>query len=99
MQRQPIWGQHSKPGLSMVLVESTSNYNLFKFQHNLAYQQAQFKFLEAVDSMNPDNILVSLKCGFGDIFSDFGERLQSSFINNLFLAFFSQSQPVYCLDK
>ncbi|RXG56985.1 Transcription factor 25 [Armadillidium vulgare] len=57
VQGQPYRAQHSKPGISMVLVESTPSYNLFKFQHNTTYQQTQFKFLEAVESFNPDNIL------------------------------------------
>jgi hypothetical protein len=31
----------------------------FKYEHNTTYQQIQKRFLEAVESLNPDNIVVS----------------------------------------
>jgi hypothetical protein len=31
----------------------------FKYEHNTNYQQIQKRFLEAVESLNPDNIVVS----------------------------------------
>jgi SAM-dependent MidA family methyltransferase len=31
----------------------------FKYEHNTSYQQIQKRFLEAVESLNPDNIVVS----------------------------------------
>ena len=33
----------------------------FKFEHNKEYRQIQFTFWDAVSSMNPANIVVSLK--------------------------------------
>lgn len=65
VQGQPQWSQHQKPGISMVLVDSDTPYPVFKYVHSTAYQQFQFKFLEAVESLNPENIMVSqcLSCG------------------------------------
>lgn len=34
-------------------------YNYFCYQHSKDYQQVQFKFLDAVESLNPNNIMVS----------------------------------------
>lgn len=53
------WTRHQRPGLSMVVAETTSGYQVFKYVHNQTYQQCQFKFLEAVESLNPENIMVS----------------------------------------
>jgi len=35
------------------------DYAYFKYEHNTNYQQIQKRFLEAVESLNPDNIVVS----------------------------------------
>ncbi|KAG8224133.1 hypothetical protein J437_LFUL001827 [Ladona fulva] len=51
------WPQIGKPGLSMSLVEMKEGVLYFKYEHNLHYQQIQMKFLEAVESLNPDNIV------------------------------------------
>lgn len=51
------WPQIGKPGLSMSLVETKNGVQYFKYEHNLHYQQIQMKFLEAVESLNPDNIV------------------------------------------
>ncbi|XP_069986602.1 ribosome quality control complex subunit TCF25 [Penaeus vannamei] len=60
VQGQPQWSQHQKPGISMVLVDSDTPYPVFKYVHSTAYQQFQFKFLEAVESLNPENIMTLL---------------------------------------
>ncbi|XP_043937663.1 transcription factor 25 [Protopterus annectens] len=55
------WPRYSKTGLSMRLLETKSGIQYFTFEHNRDYQQVQFKFLEAVDSMDPHNIVVLLQ--------------------------------------
>lgn len=48
------------PGLSMRLLESKKGLSYFAFEHSEEYQQTQHKFLAAVESMEPNNIVV---CG------------------------------------
>ncbi|XP_041505704.1 transcription factor 25 isoform X2 [Microtus oregoni] len=55
------WPRYSKPGLSMRLLESKKGLSFFAFEHNEEYQQAQHKFLVAVESMEPNNIVVLLQ--------------------------------------
>nr|BAC32344.1 unnamed protein product [Mus musculus] len=55
------WPRYSKPGLSMRLLESKKGLSFFAFDHNEEYQQAQHKFLVAVESMEPNNIVVLLQ--------------------------------------
>ncbi|KAM4833775.1 ribosome quality control complex subunit TCF25 isoform 2-T2 [Thomomys bottae] len=55
------WPRYSKPGLSMRLLESKKGLSFFAFEHNEEYQQAQHKFLAAVESMEPNNIVVLLQ--------------------------------------
>lgn len=55
------WPRYSKPGLSMRLLESKKGLSSFAFEHNEEYQQAQHKFLVAVESMEPNNIVVLLQ--------------------------------------
>lgn len=45
-------------GLTMSLKETRGNLNFFVFEHNHQYQQVQFKFYDAVESLNPQNIMV-----------------------------------------
>lgn len=45
-------------GLSMRLLESKKGLSFFAFEHSEEYQQAQHKFLVAVESMEPNNIVV-----------------------------------------
>ncbi|XDV29369.1 hypothetical protein PO909_032505 [Leuciscus waleckii] len=45
----------------MSLVESKDGIQHFTFEHNRDYQQVQFKFFDAVESMDPNNILVLLQ--------------------------------------
>lgn len=42
----------------MRLLESKKGLSFFAFEHNEEYQQAQHKFLVAVESMEPNNIVV-----------------------------------------
>ena len=44
----------------MSLVESTRGQQVFTFDHSAQYQQAQFEFLDAVESLIPQNIVVSI---------------------------------------
>lgn len=60
VQGHPHWAHHPRPGISMVVAESTPSYPVFKYVHSQAYQQFQFKFLEAVESLNPENIMTLL---------------------------------------
>lgn len=52
------WPQIGKPGISMSLVEPKSGgIQYFAYEHSVNYRQIQNKFLEAVESLNPDNIV------------------------------------------
>ncbi|XP_054426256.1 ribosome quality control complex subunit TCF25 [Pteronotus mesoamericanus] len=55
------WPRYTKPGLSMRLLESRKGLSYFAFEHNEEYQQTQHKFLAAVESMEPNNIVVLLQ--------------------------------------
>uniref|UniRef100_A0A673KQY4 Transcription factor 25 (basic helix-loop-helix) n=1 Tax=Sinocyclocheilus rhinocerous TaxID=307959 RepID=A0A673KQY4_9TELE len=55
------WPRFSRPGISMSLVESKDGIQRFTFEHNRDYQQVQFKFLDAVESMDPNNFVVLLQ--------------------------------------
>ncbi|CAL8382274.1 unnamed protein product [Arctogadus glacialis] len=54
------WPRFSRPGISMSLVQSKEGLHYFTFEHSRDYQQVQFKFMDAVDSMNNNNILTLL---------------------------------------
>ncbi|KAK1330593.1 hypothetical protein QTO34_010789 [Cnephaeus nilssonii] len=55
------WPRYAKPGLSMRLLESKKGLSFFAFEHSEEYQQTQHKFLAAVESMEPNNIVVLLQ--------------------------------------
>ncbi|ELR58742.1 Transcription factor 25 [Bos mutus] len=55
------WPRYTKPGLSMRLLESRKGRSVFAFEHSEEYQQTQHKFLAAVESMEPNNIVVLLQ--------------------------------------
>lgn len=42
----------------MTLLQSKEGVQYFTFEHGRQYQQVQFKFLDAVESMDPNNIVV-----------------------------------------
>ncbi|XP_026473372.1 transcription factor 25 isoform X2 [Ctenocephalides felis] len=46
-----------KSGLGMDLVKNSGGIHTFCFTHGPSYQQTQKKFLEAVESLNPENIV------------------------------------------
>lgn len=54
------WPPINKSGLSMSLdhtISSTNNIQYFIYDHSPSYRQIQLKFLEAVESLNPENIV------------------------------------------
>ncbi|XP_019498003.1 PREDICTED: transcription factor 25 isoform X1 [Hipposideros armiger] len=55
------WPRYTKPGLSMRLLESRKGLSCFAFEHSEEYQQTQLRFLSAVESMEPSNIVVLLQ--------------------------------------
>lgn len=40
-------------------METTGNVQYFVFEHSSSYRQTQMRFLQAVESLNPENIIVS----------------------------------------
>lgn len=58
---KPSWPQPGKTGLSMKFLESDKFGNqYFTFEHSPSYQSVQKRFFNAVDSLNPELIIVSL---------------------------------------
>ena len=58
---KPSWPQPGKTGLLMKFLESDRNGNqYFTFEHSPSYQLVQKRFFHAVDSLNPEFIIVSL---------------------------------------
>ncbi|KAM9861368.1 ribosome quality control complex subunit TCF25 [Aulostomus maculatus] len=55
------WPRFSRPGISMILLQSKDGAQHFTFEHGRDYQQVQFKFLDAVESMDPNNIVALLQ--------------------------------------
>ncbi|XP_039991750.1 transcription factor 25 isoform X1 [Xiphias gladius] len=55
------WPRFSRPGISMTLLHSKDGIQYFTFEHSRDYQQVQFKFLDAVESMDPNNIVALLQ--------------------------------------
>ncbi|XP_029464206.1 transcription factor 25 isoform X2 [Rhinatrema bivittatum] len=55
------WPRYSKAGITMQLLETKGGIQSFTFEHHREYQQVQFKFLEAVESMDPNNIVLLLQ--------------------------------------
>lgn len=49
----------------MSLLDNRPNCQMFTLEHNHQYQQTEFKFLEAVESLNPQNIAVSQQASWG----------------------------------
>uniref|UniRef100_A0A8D2JBT5 Transcription factor 25 n=1 Tax=Varanus komodoensis TaxID=61221 RepID=A0A8D2JBT5_VARKO len=55
------WPRQSKAGISMALLETKRGVQHFAFEHHREYQQVQFKFLDAVESMDPNNLVLLLQ--------------------------------------
>jgi spore coat polysaccharide biosynthesis protein SpsF (cytidylyltransferase family) len=51
------WPQVGKSGLSMNLLENKQGVQYFMYEHSQSYRQIQNRFLESVESLNPDNIV------------------------------------------
>uniref|UniRef100_A0A8C5R2B9 Transcription factor 25 n=1 Tax=Leptobrachium leishanense TaxID=445787 RepID=A0A8C5R2B9_9ANUR len=55
------WPRYSKTGITMSLLETRRGVQHFTFEHQRDYQQVQFKFMDAVESMDPNNIVLLLQ--------------------------------------
>lgn len=51
------WPQVGKSGISMNLLESKDGIQYFTFEHSNSYRIIQNKFLEAVESLEPNKII------------------------------------------
>lgn len=57
------WPSIDKSGLSMLMdrsINSTEDVQYFVYHHNASYKKIQLQFLHAVESSNPENIIVSI---------------------------------------
>lgn len=50
------WPHIKATGVSMKLLDKRHGYSYFAFEHSPSYQEVQFLFLEAVESLHPNNI-------------------------------------------
>ncbi|CAH3171003.1 unnamed protein product, partial [Porites lobata] len=50
------WPRMGATGISMNIRDSKHGYTYFEFEHSPSYQEVQFLFLDAVESLNPNNI-------------------------------------------
>lgn len=57
---KPSWPSAARSGLSMRPIASDSPGQWFTFDHNPTYQAVQLRFLAAVESLNPDQIVAIL---------------------------------------
>ncbi|XP_034644259.1 transcription factor 25 isoform X2 [Trachemys scripta elegans] len=55
------WPRYSKTGIAMRLLETRRGVQHFTFEHHREYQQVQFRFLDAVESLDPNNIVLLLQ--------------------------------------
>ncbi|XP_033626213.1 transcription factor 25-like [Asterias rubens] len=55
------WPHIGKTGLSMTQLETKGGNHFFTLEHSKDYQQVQFQFLDAVESMNPQNLTALLQ--------------------------------------
>ena len=61
---KPGWPQASRTGLAMKFIESDKFGNQhFTFDHSASYQTIQKRFFHAVDSFNPEFIIVRIQSG------------------------------------
>jgi hypothetical protein len=61
-QQDNTWVQTKKSGLTMALdysMKTTGDVQYFVYEHSASYKEIQHKFLQAVESLNPENIIVS----------------------------------------
>lgn len=57
---KPTWPSAARSGLSMRPIASENPGQWFTFDHSLQYQTVQLRFLAAVESLNPDQIVALL---------------------------------------
>jgi len=57
---KPAWPAASRSGLSMRPVDSSQGGSWFTLDHSPTYQATQMRFLSAVESLNPDQIVALL---------------------------------------
>merc|ERR1719315_151808 len=57
---KPSWPSAARSGLSMRPVDSNQGGSWFTLDHSPTYQAVQMRFLSAVDSLNPDQIVALL---------------------------------------
>ncbi|XP_033729246.1 transcription factor 25-like, partial [Pecten maximus] len=50
------WPPMGKTGLTMSLLETRAGCQYFTFEHSQSYQDVEFQFYDAVESLNPQNI-------------------------------------------
>lgn len=53
---KPTWPRMGATGISMKTTKIIRGYSYFTFEHSPSYQEVQFQFLDAVESLNPNNI-------------------------------------------
>lgn len=59
-QQDNTWVQTKKSGLTMALdysMKTTGDVQHFVYEHSASYKEIQHKFLQAVESLNPENII------------------------------------------
>ncbi|NXM67213.1 TCF25 factor, partial [Serilophus lunatus] len=55
------WPRYSKTGITMRLLDTQGGVQHFTFEHHREYQQVQYKFLDTVESIDPNNIVLLLQ--------------------------------------
>ncbi|NWI94288.1 TCF25 factor, partial [Pitta sordida] len=55
------WPRYSKTGITMRLLDTQAGVQHFTFEHHREYQQVQYKFLDTVESIDPNNIVLLLQ--------------------------------------
>ncbi|XP_053971993.1 transcription factor 25 [Hylaeus volcanicus] len=95
------WSPINKSGLSMSLdhdVKSANNVQYFLYEHSPSYRQVQLKFLEAVESLNPENIvnIINAHSYHVDALLQLAELCELN--ENLALAAEFTEKALYCLE-
>ncbi|XP_017794174.1 PREDICTED: transcription factor 25 isoform X2 [Habropoda laboriosa] len=95
------WPPLNKSGLSMSLdhtIKSTNNIQYFVYEHSLSYKQVQLKFLQAVESLNPENIvsIINAHSYHVDALLQLAELCKLS--ENLAMAAEFTERALYCLE-
>lgn len=57
VQPEPAWLAYEKSGFQMELVDTEAGISTFKIVHPRQYQEAQYNFLDCVESLDPNNIM------------------------------------------